>query len=363
MPAGVHHPDSEVGREVMARCPGATRAGGRSWPPWTGWCRALLDVRDLANQLYGRPDDIDVDEVVDLVVVGAGPAGLAASVYASSEGLSTVCLEAEAIGGQAGTSSMIRNYLGFPRGISGMRLAQRARGQALRFGTRFFTGWPATGLIACADGDHHVVHTDGGDVHARAVLVATGVDYRRLGVDSIEALVGRGVNYGAAMAAARELAGDTSWWSGAATPPARRRSTPPASPASVTLVVRRPDLSATMSAYLVNEVEWNPRITVRGSTQVVDGGADDVGHLAWLDLEDVTTGTRERCEARGLFLLLGAAAGVRLAAARAGAGRARLRAHRTRRAPRALGRRRAAGRPRHHRAGGVRRRRHPRRRR
>ena len=82
-----------------------------------------------------------------LVVVGAGPAGLAASVYASSEGLSTVCLEAEAIGGQAGTSSMIRNYLGFPRGISGMRLAQRARGQALRFGTRFFTGWPATAVI------------------------------------------------------------------------------------------------------------------------------------------------------------------------------------------------------------------------
>ena len=99
-------------------------------------------TRDLAVTLYGRPDDIEIDQVVDLVVVGAGPAGLAASVYAASEGLSTVTIEGEAIGGQAGTSSMIRNYLGFPRGISGMRLAQRARNQAIRFGTRFFTGWP-----------------------------------------------------------------------------------------------------------------------------------------------------------------------------------------------------------------------------
>ena len=92
--------------------------------------------------IYGAPDDIDVDKVVDLVVVGAGPAGLAAAVYGSSEGLTTVVLESDAVGGQAGTSSMIRNYLGFPRGISGMRLAQRARNQAIRFGTRFFTGWP-----------------------------------------------------------------------------------------------------------------------------------------------------------------------------------------------------------------------------
>ena len=89
---------------------------------------------------FGTPTDIELDDVVDVAVVGAGPAGLAAAVYASSEGLSTVVLESEAVGGQAGTSSMIRNYLGFPRGISGMRLAQRARNQAIRFGTRFFTG-------------------------------------------------------------------------------------------------------------------------------------------------------------------------------------------------------------------------------
>ena len=118
--------------------------------------------------------------MVDVAVVGAGPAGLAAAVYASSEGLSTVVLESEAVGGQAGTSSMIRNYLGFPRGISGMRLAQRARNQAIRFGTRFFTGWSVTALEPGADGEPFVLRTDGGDVRARAVVVSTGVTYRKL---------------------------------------------------------------------------------------------------------------------------------------------------------------------------------------
>lgn len=306
LPAGVHHPDSEVGRQVMEKCP----EDEGHWPvvsSLAGWCGHCPDVRSLANQLYGRPDQIDVDEVVDLVVVGAGPAGLAASVYASSEGLSTVCLEAEAIGGQAGTSSMIRNYLGFPRGISGMRLAQRARGQALRFGTRFFTGWPATGISPCHDGGHHIVHTEGGDVHTRAVLVATGVNYRRLGVESLEDLVGNGVYYGAAMAAARELAGDHIVIVGGGNSAGQAAIHAARFASQVTIAVRRPDLTATMSSYLINEIEWNPRITVRGSTRVVDGGPDDVRRLAWLELEDVDSGARERVEARGLFLLIGAA--------------------------------------------------------
>ncbi|SEC05788.1 thioredoxin reductase (NADPH) [Nocardioides exalbidus] len=306
MPAGVHHPDSEVGREVMAKCPDDE---GR-WPivsSLAGWCGHCPDVRSLANQLYGRPDEIDVDEVVDLVVVGAGPAGLAASVYASSEGLSTVCLEAEAIGGQAGTSSMIRNYLGFPRGISGMRLAQRARGQALRFGTRFFTGWPATGISPCEDGGHHIVHTDGGNVHTRSVLVATGVDYRRLGVESIEELVGRGVYYGAAMAAARELADDHVVIVGGGNSAGQAAIHAARFAKEVTIAVRRPDLTATMSSYLIDEIQWNPRITVRGCTRVIDGGPDDVDHLAWVTFEDVDSGEQERVDARGLFLLLGAA--------------------------------------------------------
>ncbi len=309
MPAGVHHPDSEVGRTVLATYP----QGEGHWPvvsSLAGWHGHCASVRDLANQLYGRPDDIEVDGVVDLVIVGAGPAGLAASVYASSEGLSTVCLEAEAIGGQAGTSSMIRNYLGFPRGISGMRLAQRARSQALRFGTRFFTGWPATAVTLAdnlADSGTHVVHTDGGDVRARSVLIATGVDYRRLGVEAIESMVGRGVYYGAAMAAARELAGDHVVIVGGGNSAGQAAVHAARFASRVTIAVRRPDLTATMSSYLIHEIEANPRITVRGSTRVVDGGPDDLGHLVWLDLEDVESGAVERVEARGLFLLLGAA--------------------------------------------------------
>ena len=155
--------------------------------------------------MYGAPDQIDVDKVADLVVVGAGPAGLAAAVYGSSEGLTTVVLEAGAIGGQAGTSSMIRNYLGFPRGISGMRLAQRARNQAIRFGTKFFTGWPVEALVPGTDGEPHRVVTEGGEVRARAVVIASGVAYRRLGVDPVEELVGLGVHYGAAVSAAQEM--------------------------------------------------------------------------------------------------------------------------------------------------------------
>ncbi len=133
-PHRVYDPDSDTGRDVLSRFDGVPDR----WPvveSFNAPPTTPRSTRDLAMTIYGRPDDIEVDQVVDLVVVGAGPAGLAASVYGASEGLATVTIETEAIGGQAGTSSMIRNYLGFPRGISGMRLAQRARNQALRFGT------------------------------------------------------------------------------------------------------------------------------------------------------------------------------------------------------------------------------------
>ncbi|GAA4884924.1 FAD-dependent oxidoreductase [Serinicoccus chungangensis] len=299
-PTGVHTPDSEVGRTVLARLEGPP-----GWPvvaTFDGRVGAVRSVRDVATRLYGRPDEIEQDQVADVAVVGGGPAGLAAAVYASSEGLRTVVLEAEAIGGQAGTSSMIRNYLGFPRGISGMRLAQRARTQAIRFGTQFYTGWPAVDLVPGEPGPHRVV-TEGGDVVARTVVVATGVEYRRLGVAPLEELVGRGVYYGAAMAASREMEGRDVVVGGgnsagqAAVHLARFART-------VTVVVRRDDLSSTMSAYLVAELDANPRITVHGRGQVVDGGGDD--RLEWLELEQRGTGVRTRVEVGGLFLLIGA---------------------------------------------------------
>ena len=182
-PDGDAEPHLRAGQRAGPRRAGTCGRHDVSYPLVEAVDREIFSptsVRDVAIRAFGTPTDIDLDAVVDVAVVGAGPAGLAAAVYASSEGLTTVVLEAEAVGGQAGTSSMIRNYLGFPRGISGMRLAQRARNQAIRFGTRFFTGWSVTALEAGGPGEPHVLRTDGGDLQARAVVVAAGVTYRKL---------------------------------------------------------------------------------------------------------------------------------------------------------------------------------------
>lgn len=302
-PNRVFAPDSPEGREVLAAYDGEPSFPVvRVFRSNETFCPA--SVREVAARLYGRPDDIDVDSVVDVVVVGAGPAGLGTAVYAASEGLSTVVIEAEAIGGQAGTSSMIRNYLGFPRGISGGKLAQRARSQALRFGTRFFTGWPVTAMKPGTGGDPHVVCTEGGDVRARAVVIASGVDYRRLGIPAVDELVGRGVNYGAAMTAAREMEDQPVVVVGGGNSAGQAAVHLARFARHVTILIRRPDLSATMSRYLIDEIAVNPRISVRGGGRVVDGGGDPA--LEWVEIENVEDGSRERVAAAGLFLLLGA---------------------------------------------------------
>jgi thioredoxin reductase (NADPH) len=302
MPADVVTPESVTGRAVIAR-----HGDGSAFPIVSalgGITSQPSSVRDVAVTLYGAPDDIDVDKVVDLVVVGAGPAGLATAVYASSEGLTTVVLESDAIGGQAGTSSMIRNYLGFPRGISGMRLAQRARNQAIRFGTRFFTGWPVEALLPGASGQPHRVLTGGGEVHARAVVVATGVAYRRLGVEPIEELVGLGVHYGAAVSVSQEMEDRDVVVVGGGNSAGQAALHLARYARSVTILIRRPELSATMSDYLIREMRYVPSIQVRPCSAVIDGGG--AGHLEWLSVKDLTTGQVTRHEAGGLFLLLGA---------------------------------------------------------
>jgi thioredoxin reductase (NADPH) len=272
------------------------------WSPARGAVQAT-SVRDVARSIYPRTEEQD-DEVADLAVVGAGPAGLAAAVYAASEGLTVRVLEAEAVGGQAGTSSMIRNYLGFPRGISGMRLALRARNQAIRFGTRFLTGWEVTGFDAGQDGEPHVLHCDDDTVRARAVLVSSGVAYRKLGVPALEGLVGNGVNYGAAMTAGREMEGYDVVVVGGGNSAGQAALHLCRFAQSVTIVVRRPSLTETMSDYLIQEIGYQERIEVLPCTRVVDGGGE--GALEWLTLEDLNTGEKTRKEARGLFLLLGA---------------------------------------------------------
>lgn len=210
-------------------------------------------------------------------------------------------IEAEAIGGQAGSSSMIRNYLGFPRGISGMRLAQRARGQALRFGTRFFTGHDVATLVP---GKPHTVQTADAQVRARAVVVASGVGYNRLRVESLDPIVGLGIYYVTAMSTAREMSGSDAFVVGGGNSAGQAPIHLARHCRSVTILIRRPSLAETMSRYLIGEIDNNPRITVEPLTHVVDGGGD--GRLEWLTTERIDTGERTTRPAAGLYLLIGA---------------------------------------------------------
>jgi thioredoxin reductase (NADPH) len=238
----------------------------------------------------------------DLVIVGAGPAGLAAAVYAASEGLDTLVVEPQAAGGQAGTSSMIRNYLGFPRGIGGGDLANRALEQAWLFGANLVLAQRATGLRV--DGPRRLVRlSDGGEVAAEAVVVASGVAWRRLGVPRLEALVGAGVFYGAAGAEARAMEAQDVFVVGAGNSAAQAALHLARYAASVTLLARGPDLGASMSEYLVQEIEQAPNVAVRLRTQVVDGLG---GHrLEGLVLRCRDDGSTEEVAAAALFVMIG----------------------------------------------------------
>ena len=239
----------------------------------------------------------------DVVVVGAGPAGLAAAVYASSEGLDTLVVEREAIGGQASSSSLIRNYLGFSRGVSGSELATRAYQQAWVFGTTFLVTQSVTAL-AREDGVFRVGVSDGADVHAKVVVLAMGVAYRRLGIPELEALAGAGVFYGASVTEARALAGQHAYLVGGGNSAGQATMHLARFAARVTLLVRGDSLAESMSQYLIDEIEARSNVEVRLNAEVVGGGGD--GRLEHLDVRDRTSGQAERVEAAALFLFIGA---------------------------------------------------------
>ena len=269
--------------------------------------RALLvdpDLRVIARTFGQSVDELGEGHLVDLAIVGGGPAGLAAAVYGASEGLETVVIEADAVGGQAGTSSMIRNYLGFPRGISGMRLTQRARFQAGRFGAKLFSAIPVTGFDPGEHGGPHTLNTPDGPVRARTVLISAGVAHRRLGVPEVEDLVGMGVYYGAATSAARDCTGKDVVVVGGGNSAGQAAIHLSRFARSVTILVRRDGLAETMSDYLIREIDANPRVVVRSRTQVV--GAGGTGALEWINVRNLETGEEKRKPAQGLFLLLGA---------------------------------------------------------
>ena len=239
----------------------------------------------------------------DLVVLGAGPAGLAAAVYGASEGLRTLLVEARSIGGQAGTSSMIRNYLGFPGGISGGELAHRAWQQAILLGAEFVYTHRVTGLTS--DGARPAFTLDDGSrLTASAVILAAGVSYRRLDVPDLDRLVGAGVFYGAAGVRRRPSPVRTSTSSAAPTPLGRRRSTWPSTPARVTLLVRGGSLAAGMSDYLVRQIGATSNVDVRLHTEVVGGRGR--GRLEGLTLQDRETQRQQDVPAAAVFIMIGA---------------------------------------------------------
>ncbi|HEY3065392.1 MAG TPA: FAD-dependent oxidoreductase [Methylomirabilota bacterium] len=238
----------------------------------------------------------------DLVIVGAGPAGLAAGVYAASDGLRAIVVEARAPGGQAGTSSMIRNYLGFPRGISGTDLASRAHEQAIALGAEFLITREVTGLAL--NGDEWIVGL-GEDtaIRARTVLVATGVSYNRLECDGLHDLMGKGVFYGASTTEAPALVGQDVFVVGAGNSAGQAAVHLARYAATVTLLVRGASLSS-MSDYLVKQMRRSPNIRVRLNTAIAR--AHGRLRLEALDLRDTVRGTTERVSAGAVFVLIGA---------------------------------------------------------
>lgn len=256
---------------------------------------------ELAS-LLGLGAPRETSEVYDLVVVGAGPAGLAAAVYGASEGLKTVVLDAVATGGQAGTTSRIENYPGFPTGVSGGELAERAAIQAERFGARFAVPARATSLDS-DDGHHRVGLDDGSELRASTVLIATGTQYRKLPVARLEELEGPSIYYAATMSEARLCAGDPVVIVGGGNSAGQAAEFLSQHVPEITLVVREPALTDHMSRYLSDRVERNPKVRVMLSTEVRElEGADALEAVV---VEHSDSGERERVEARALFIFIG----------------------------------------------------------
>jgi len=241
-------------------------------------------------------------ETCELVVVGAGPAGLTAAVYAASEGLDTVVLEQVVSGGQAGTSPLIRNYPGFPHGVTGGQLMERTCEQAWLMGAHIIFAQQVVGLRR--QGDHRLVFLpDGTQLSAEAVVVATGMAWRRLGIAELEALLGSGVFYGAAVSESRAMQDQDVFVVGAGNSAGQAALHLAKHARSVTLIVRGESFARSMSDYLVRVVRTTPNVHVRHRTEVVGGGGE--GMLEHLRLADRESGSEEEVSAAALFIMIG----------------------------------------------------------
>ena len=294
--------DSEAGQRLLER---AGRRRGDSLPvALVRGGEVLADpTRAQLAAAFGVSTQLEEDREYDVAIVGAGPGGLTAAVYAASEGLRTLVVERESLGGQAGASSLIRNYLGFARGISGAELAQRAYQQAWVFGARFLMMGEATGLSPVEEG-LRLELAGGESVTARAVILASGVSYRRLGIPELDGLAGAGVYFGASVAEGQALAGQPVYVVGGGNSAGQAALHLARQACNVTLLVRRDTLAETMSAYLRDTLDATQNISVRLSTEVVAGDGD--GRLRGLTLRDRASGETEKVRASALFLLIGA---------------------------------------------------------
>jgi thioredoxin reductase (NADPH) len=301
VPYACNPPDSGPGRALLA----AAKRDDATLPvARVRDGRILVDPSNVElAKAFGVSTELGVERDFDVVVIGAGPAGLAAAVYASSEGMRALVVEREAIGGQAGSSSLIRNYLGFSRGVSGTELAQRAYQQAWVFGTSFLLMRQAVELRPGA-GRHTVRISDGSEVEAKAVVLACGISYRRLAIPALADLEGSGVFYGASAAEAKALAGARAFVVGGGNSAGQAAMHLGRYAAEVTLVVRRDSLVESMSSYLRDEIEAANNIETILGAEIVGGGGE--GSLERLTLRDRTTGGIRTVEADALFVLIGA---------------------------------------------------------
>jgi thioredoxin reductase (NADPH) len=267
---------------------------------WRGLVQVQPSLGDIAEAL-GVPTRPSCDHY-DVTIVGAGPAGLSAALCSASEGLHTLLLEPRSFGGQAGSTSLIRNYLGFPRGVTGRQLASMAYDQCMLFGAE--SVFDRAERLDVHGEQLAIALGNGGRVTSRAVVICVGVDYRRLAAPGVHDLIGAGVFYGAAVSEAQTVRGQPVCIVGAGNSAGQAAVHLAKYADHVTVVVRGRSLSATMSDYLVKEIEASPSITVRLNTQVVS--ADGHGHLQQLTLLDNAAPSRESIDAAALFIMIGA---------------------------------------------------------
>ncbi|MEO1788558.1 MAG: FAD-dependent oxidoreductase, partial [Pseudomonadota bacterium] len=256
-------------------------------------------------QLLGLDMAADADTIYDVVIVGGGPAGVSAGVYAGAEGLTALVLDDLAVGGQAGTSSRIENYMGFPTGISGADLCWRGEVQAMKFGTRFAVPRRATALAKRDDGVFCVTLDNGSEVCARAIIVSTGVQYRRLPIDRLEEFESSGIYYAATDVEARYCRNTDVVVIGGGNSAGQAAMFLCRTARHVHVLVRGPSLAASMSDYLLSRLEADPKITIHYRTQMT--GLHGDGALDGVTIRNATEGADWRIDAKAVFVMVGAA--------------------------------------------------------